>query len=361
MRVLQILNSLATGGAEKLVVDSVPLLQRNGLDVDVLVLKKGNTPFREILAKETNGEIFQLTNSSIYNPLLIFKIIPFLKKYDVVHAHLFPTLYWIVLAKWISLSNIKLVYTEHSTNNRRRGNRIFRFLDRIIYSGVDKIVTIAEEVDSLIKEHLNFKSQSKFCMIYNGVNLTKLSEAKPYSKDDFFSKDDFILIQVSSFRYPKDQATVIKALNLLPSQIKLILVGDGPLIDENRKLVNENGLSERVTFLGIRADVPSLLKMADVIILSSFHEGMSLSSIEGLATKPFVSSDVPGLREMVRGFGLVFRAGAEVDLSKIILDLFNDADFYNQTLINCHNRAQNFDISQTINKYQVLYKSISPE
>src|SRR5690554_3114603 len=288
MRVLQVINSLTTGGAEKLILDTVPLYQQKGIVMDVLCLTDSKNSFMYELKAKTSGEIFALSDGSVYNPLHIFRIIPYLKKYDIIHLHLFPTLYWVVLAKWISFSNVKLVYTEHNTHNRRRDNLIFKMLDRFIYKKIDCIVTIADEVDSNLKKHLKL-NEDKFQQIENGVDVNYYHSAIPYTKDKFFSGNDFILIQVSSFRWQKDQKTLIESLQYLPDNIKLLLVGDGPLIDESKQLAKELQLNERILFLGNRDDVPRLLNTSDVVVLSSKHEGLSLSNIEGMSVgKPFV-------------------------------------------------------------------------
>ena len=358
MKILQIINSLSTGGAEKLIIDSVPLYQNQGLTVDVLLLNNAETQFKSKLKETANGRIEGLSIGSVYNPFLIFKIIPYLKKYDIIHLHLFPTLYWVVLAKWISFSNVKLVYTEHNTHNRRRDNLIFKMLDRFIYKKIDCIVTIADEVDSNLKKHLKL-NEDKFQQIENGVDVNYYHSAIPYTKDKFFSGNDFILIQVSSFRWQKDQKTLIESLQYLPDNIKLLLVGDGPLIDESKQLAKELKLNERILFLGNREDVPRLLNTSDVVVLSSRHEGLSLSNIEGMSVgKPFVGSNVQGLREVVEGYGLLFEQGDYKELANIIMDLYNDTDLYKKVADQCYLRAQEFDIKRMIKRYISLYKSI---
>jgi glycosyltransferase involved in cell wall biosynthesis len=358
MKILQVINSLTTGGAEKLIIDSVPLYQNQGLTVDVLLLNNAETQFKSKLKETSNGRIEGLSIGSVYNPFLIFKIIPYLKKYDIIHLHLFPTLYWVVLAKWISFSNVKLVYTEHNTHNRRRDNLIFKMLDRFIYKKIDCIVTIADEVDSNLKKHLKL-NEDKFQQIENGVDVNYYHSAIPYTKDKFFSGNDFILIQVSSFRWQKDQKTLIESLQYLPDNIKLLLVGDGPLIDESKQLAKELKLNERILFLGNREDVPRLLNTSDVVVLSSRHEGLSLSNIEGMSVgKPFVGSNVQGLREVVEGYGLLFEQGDYKELANIIMDLYNDTDLYKKVADQCYLRAQEFDIKRMIKRYISLYKSI---
>ena len=87
MRILQVITSLHIGGAEKLIVDMVPLYQELGYQVDVLLFDGTETPFkRQLRAKGVT--IYELgKGGSVYNPLYIFKLIPFLRKYDIVHTH----------------------------------------------------------------------------------------------------------------------------------------------------------------------------------------------------------------------------------------------------------------------------------
>lgn len=361
MKILQIINSLNVGGAEKLVVDSVLIYQAKGLEVDVLTLDNTNTSFRTKLEEQSNGKVTGLSNRSIYNPLLIFKLIPYLKKYDLIHMHLFPTLYWGVIAKILSFSNVKLIYTEHSTNNRRRGNIVLKFMDRFIYKRLNKIVTIANEVDSEVKKHLGIDERN-FHLIENGVDVESFHNAHKYSKSKFFSEEDFILIQVSSFRWQKDHKTLIEAMSLLPENIKLLLVGTGNLINEFKLLVKDLGLDDRVKFLGIRSDIPQLLKTADVVVLSSKHEGLSLSNIEGMsASRPFVASNVPGLREIVKDYGVLFEKGDSEDLAGKIINLKDNADFRNMIAVKCYQRAKEFDIKIMVDKYIKLYNEILNE
>lgn len=355
MKILQIITSLNTGGAEKLLIESVPLYQQKGIETDVLVLKDNQTPFRTALENNSRGKVITLSKGPVYNPILIFKIIPYLKQYDVVHVHLFPALYWVVLAKWISFSVTKVVYTEHSTNNKRRNHFVLKHIDRIIYKGVSKIITIAQEVDKNIKSHLGFQ-HDKYTMIYNGVDIEKYATAKPLNKNTLLFEDDFLLIQVASFRYPKDHSTLIKSMINLPEKIKLLLVGDGHLRKDCEQLVIELKLQNRVKFLGLRTDIPELLKTADVVVLSSIYEGLSLSSIEGMSSRPFVASDVPGLREIVKDYGLLFKQGDSEALAEHILNLYKNKDYYDEIAGKCLVRAKEFDIQKMVDRYIEVYK-----
>ena len=107
-------------------------------------------------------------------------------------------------------------------------------------------------------------------------------------------------------------------------------------------------------------DVPQLLKTADIVVLSSKFEGMSLSSIEGMASgKPFIASDVPGLSEIVKGAGILFPLGDEKKLAAEILRLANDSAYYGKIATQCFNRAKEFDISNMVNKHIALYQELT--
>ncbi len=361
MKVAHVINSLATGGAEKLLLESIPIYAEKGIDVHLVLLNGNSHPFLEELKTKKACTIHVLGNGSVYNPVLIFKIIPFLKQFDCVHVHLFPSLYWVAFAKMMSFSKVKLVYTEHSTSNNRRGNILFKQLDRLVYSQYQKIVGITPQVLQNLKSHLRNSSENKFAMVSNGLNLKQIHNARAYEKTDFFEgKDVKIIIQVARFYEPKDHKTLIKALALLPENIKLLLVGDGSLKSESETLVNALNLNERVQFLGVRTDVVQLLKTSDVIVLSSKHEGLSLSCIEGMASgKPFVASDVPGLREVVQNAGVLFPFGDEKTLANSIAKLLGDAKYYQEIVTKCRAKSEEYDIYKMVEEYIFVYQNLA--
>ena len=128
MKVLQVINNLDTGGAEKLLLDTIPLFNDKGIQMDLLVFGGVNGICLKKLQELNCCTIHNLNSKSLYNPFNIFKIVSYLKKYDLVHVHLFPAQYWSLFAKFISFSKIKIVFTEHSTFNRRRQLLFFKII-----------------------------------------------------------------------------------------------------------------------------------------------------------------------------------------------------------------------------------------
>jgi len=361
MKILQVINNLATGGAEKLLLESLPFYVEKGIKMDVLVLNGTSYPFLEALKNLNCCNVYSLGLHSVYNPIHIFKIIPYFKKYDIVHVHLFPGQYWVVLAKPLSFSKSKLLFTEHSTSNRRIKNKWLKHLDRFFYHRYDKIICITDQVSDVICNYSGLP-KNKFTVIQNGVSLSKFKTAQKISINNLFKDNEpakKFIIQVSSFQEPKDQLTLIKSLCYLPSYVKLILVGQGVLKDETEAFVKNRNLSDRVIFLGLRMDVPQLLKTADIIVLSSKYEGLSLSCIEGMASgRPFIASDVPGLSEVVKDAGILFEQGNSEELAEKILQLLRDKNYYDRVVESCQIRAAQYDIQTMIDKHIALYESL---
>jgi len=265
MKVVQLINSLSAGGAEKLLVDATIAYNKLGIETEILALNQTDSPFQKRLNEFPEIKVHYLgRNINVYNPLLTFRLRKFLNSFDLIHVHLFPALYWVAIAKILGFTKKPIVLTEHSTSNNRRGNPILRWFDRLIYKQFDEIVAISDAAQQSLQIHLG-SSFKNISTIDNGVDLNAIYEAKKYNREELgFEKDDFLLIQVSSFRYPKDQKTVIKALELLTNNTHLILVGDGPLRTENEELVSHLGLNSRVHFYGIRSDVAKLIKSSDI-------------------------------------------------------------------------------------------------
>ncbi|WP_294240593.1 glycosyltransferase [Chryseobacterium sp. sg2396] len=361
MRILQIDNSLGMGGAEKLLLDTVPLYRKAGIEMDVLLLWDDDLPFADELRKLNCCNVFVLRKSKndkdVYNPTFIFKMRKFLKNYDIAHLHVFPSQYYAVFANLLNGSNTKLILTEHNTTNGRMSKKIFKPLERFIYSKYEKVICITEEINILYQNYLGLSDQ--LITINNGVDTNKIFNTLPYKKSDLgYTEEDRLLIMVARFNKQKDQDTFIKSLLNLPENYKLLLVGDGERRIDLEKLVNTLDLSARVRFLGIRSDVYSLYKMSDIAVLSSHWEGFGLAAVEAMACGlPTIASNVDGLAQIVNDAGILFEPGASKQLAEIILSLEN-TKAYNNTADKCLERSKEYDIMKMVNKHIGLYHSV---
>ncbi|HHW70100.1 MAG TPA: glycosyltransferase [Clostridiales bacterium] len=366
MKVLHIINNLGSGGAEKLIEELVPRInKKEGFKVDVLLLTDRKNVFYKNL-EDNNIKVDIISLRKPRSPKNIFHIRRHILegRYDVVHAHLFPTIYWTSIASRLILKNKpKFVLTEHSTYNRRRGKKCLRYLEKFIYSSYDKIISISQQTQNNLISWLMPKQNEvdKFIVIENGIDIEKFKNAKPYKKSEFFYGFDEsikLVCMTGSFSQQKDQPTLIKAMKELPQNVHLLLIGEGPLKQKNEKLAKEIGVDNRVHFLGFRDDVDRIFKTSDIIVLSSHWEGFGLVAAEGMAAgKPVIVSNVPGLTDVVDGAGILFDKGNEKDLANKINSLLTDAGKYKEISQLCFKRAALFDINTMVKRYIDCYCS----
>lgn len=361
MRVLHIINSLNTGGAEKLAMETMPLFNKIGIKADIALLDGKDYPFKKELIAKNCCRVILLSkkNLSVYNPVFIYRIMRLLSAYDLVHVHLFPAQYYVALAKIISFSKTKLVFTEHNTSNRRMEHPSLGFIERLIYRQYNNIICITDKVKEALVKKVGL-SKNQLSVIENGINLKRIQDAASLERKEFsLSKDDCLLIMVAAFRKQKDQDTIFRALRKLPANYQLILAGDGERKQDLLNLSKQLGLENRIHFLGVRSDIPELIKMCDIAILSSHWEGFGLAAAEAMAASiPVVASDVEGLAEVVRGGGLLFKKGDEEELCRHILDLSGDSAFYNRTSLNGVEKSKRYDIQVLVDQTVDLYRKV---
>ena len=373
MKILHIITSLRTGGAERMVAELARRHHADGDEVEVLLLDGTRTPLFEELEKggipvHALGEGF----AAMSNPLLLPALKRFLRKhpFDVVHTH--NTSCQLLAAMVPGLTRVT---TDHNASNRRRNWRWFRPFDRWMYGRYCRIVCVGEETRKTLSDWLKRPElDKKMCVIPNGIDLQRIVNASP--AEDLCAgpstssgsgtttsseSSPYKILMVSAFRPEKDQQTLIRAMLQLPETYQLFLAG-GAETPENQKILDEckalaKGL--RVHFLGVRSDVPNLLAAADAVVLSSKHEGMSLSVLEGMASgKPMIASDVEGMRDLVGGAGLLFPQGDAEALATLIREVCENPERAREIGRMCRERARQYDIAETAKGYHALYEEV---
>lgn len=357
MKILHVITSLATGGAEKLMVDLLPRMKEKGHHVELCIFDGTRTPFYEqVEAAEIKIYSFH-QGGSVYNIKNILKLGNLIRKgkYDIVHTHnTAPQLFAALCSVWCS---VVLITTEHNTSNRRREWKWYAWLDRWMYRQYKSIITISDQAEINLCKHIGKKHSQNICTIYNGIDYERYAMAQPAV--DVRKLSSKIITNVAGFRNQKDQPTLIKAMPFLPDEFHLCLVGDGDRRQEFETLVKELNLSDRVHLLGLRCDIPEVLAASDYVVMCSHYEGLSLSSLEGMASgKPFLASNVDGLREIVHGNGVLFEHEDAKGFADAILSLENNEDYKNQIIAKCQKKAFQYDISIMTKQYLDVYHTI---
>lgn len=351
MRIVHLINSLDTGGAENLVVNLATAMQQAGNDVRIVTIGRGQG-VPAALAAERGISVRALARSS-RDPRSIFRVRAAVKGADVVHVHLFPSLYLGALAHRKSV----LVYTEHSTWNRRRNRRLFRIADRASYRRYDAIVSISEGVRQALEKYLRaINVKAIMSVIPNGIDDSFFdgpeSTAEPAGRN-------LRLIAIGTLDTRKNFADAIDAVASV-SGVTLTIVGDGPLRSSLEKRVIEHNIGDRVAILGRRSDVKALLLEHDALLATSRIEGFSLVAAEALALgRPVIGPAIAGFSESVRdgATGLLYKPqdGSVASIIDKIRLLNSDPVLYEDLSQRAREDASRFRIAAAARAHLALY------
>ena len=309
MRVLHVVSRLNYGGAAALIFQWLSYLHNAGHDVEVCVIySKGQFADKleeegivvHSLALDPDGKTYQPKGK--YN---FFALIPLIRlirggKYDIVHAHLFPTSLFVSIVSLIVKKPV-IIFSEHSVSNHRRRYRIFKVLDWLIYKRYSKIVAVSEEVqDSLLRWLPGLKK--KALVIPNSIDPKKIevSEKKveKLRKELGITNECRVILYAGRLLPVKGPDILLEALeNLIDDErpLKVLIAGDGPLLSQLQQRTT-GVLDGRVTFLGLQNDVPTLLGVADLLVLPSRWEGLPMILLEAMASRtPIIATAVGGI------------------------------------------------------------------
>ena len=361
MKILHYINSLGPGGAEKLLTDILPIMKEQGHEVHLLISNEKNQVQKYHDLLQDRGIHINNLNSSNFNPLQVYHLIKLLRreKYDIVHAHIFPTQYWLALASAFSPSRTVLVKTEHNFFNNRRKYKLLKLLERAVYSRYVMVISITREVDQSLQGWLK---KVKTVVIPNGLPLQRIHEEIAAGKDhryEFFKEGQYKLLMVGRFSGAKDQETLIQAMQYLPAHYHLYFAGRGASFEQTKQFTARLGLRERVHFLGMRTDVYSLMNRVDLNILSTRFEGLSGVTLESLASgKPFIGADVPGVNDIVPDARLLFPAQQPELLAEKIKEISLNAELSRELVRISLAHVAKFDIHLMCERYLEVYENV---
>lgn len=352
--ILNVISSVKSGGAELLVGELHGIYKKKGVNSKVIYFSGSSTGLDE------DQDVFGLNPR---NPLNIIyfrrKIVTLLNVYDgevVIHVHLTWPLYYVAIAT-LGISNVKLYYTEHNTNNTRRKYPVLRFIDRLIYNRYSKIVCISEAVRFSLSKWLGFNFNDRLITIPNGsrifpvFNRTSLNGRKP------------ILISIGSLTFKKNFKTLLYALcNIKDVFDKYILIGEGPKRQDLERIISENGLVNKVQLIGWTDNIQPYLNSADIQIIPSMWEGFGLVAVEGMSTGlPIVCSNVEGLRDVVNADGISVTLVDDIESfsawSNAILLAIRNLNLHGQNKLAHYSRTQAelFTLERMADNYLKVY------
>lgn len=295
--ILHIVISLETGGLEKFVLDLITCTH-SGFNHKVLCLERtgelaGLSGIADIMCLDFKPGIQWKAISDIRSIIRDNNI-------DLVHTHNEKAQFYGSLAGF--LCRTPVLHTKHGKNltsvkSRLRNNLLARFCTKIVAVSQDAALQCISE------EKI---PASKVSTILNGVNTDIFISNRDASslKTSLGIESGIPVIGiVARLASIKDHATLFAACRIIKESgpdFRLLVVGDGPLKSELLVLADTLQLSKEIIFTGARFDIPDLMNVMDLFVLSSISEGISLTLIEAMACElPIVATSVGGNPEVV--------------------------------------------------------------
>ncbi len=300
-------------------------------------------------------------NIKFHYIICLFLLLKFLikKKNSVVFAFQ-GNIYCVLLCK---ILNIKVIARSNSSPSGWNHGYLKKIIYKFIMKKANLIIVNSKNFHKEMKNIYNLKT---IC-IYNPFNTKDLKiKSKEKIKNKFFDKKDncIKLINLGRLTDQKDQITILKAVNLIKSQInfKLIIVGQGYEKKNLESFINQNNLEKNVKILNFLDNPFPILKKSDVFILSSKYEGLPNVLLEAAFLKKYIiTTNCPtGPDEILKNniYSTFFNVGNYYQLSEKIKYYSKQKEKIKKNIKKNNFNSKKFDYGKNLKIYENEIKKI---
>jgi glycosyltransferase involved in cell wall biosynthesis len=304
-------------------------LKRKGLPS--LLVVHPESPFHQ-KALEAELPVFPLDIRSEFDFRAMFKLAGMMRRKKCLLAHFHDTYSLAVGSKAASLAKVRHRMISVSVDSALKKKYFAR---RKYKKNIDAVIAVSEgEKGELIRGGMDNK---KIHVIPSGIDFSSfekdtfiLSQDVYLRREFSFAGDDYLVGIVARLADDKDNKSLTQATRILKehsTKIKIIVIGQGPLIMDSDKRLKDSSVEDIFFFLGFREDTPQILASLDVFVHSSCFEGMENSILNAMACQlPVVAAEGKGIPELVLhgDTGLVVPPGNPSALARAILKLYNN-------------------------------------
>lgn len=324
MKILCVIDSLGSGGAQRQLVNLAIAFREKEHDVSFLVYH--SDPFYYDLLKKHDISIVEILEKSHVNRLLKMRKVIRNGKYDSVLSFL-EVASFICEVSGFPYRNWRLIVGERSANPGIFKSFKLRFY-RLFHLFADVVAANSYANLELVKKANPLLHSNKLQVIYNLIDFEKWQPAP--EKYTFRKNGKFNLIVVASHQYLKNLAGLVEAVNLLNDKEKsqLIINWYGGDRQDNSKIdaldrINEHGLNEVFNFHEPTLDIATKVNEADALGLFSFYEGLPNAVCEAMViSKPVIASNVSDIHLLIDN-NYIFNSNNELEISEVLKNLLN--------------------------------------
>jgi len=361
---MQIISDLPVGGAENLLLGLLPkLLSR--YEVQVCCIRE-----RGVLAPEFERAGIPVAVKYFkgrWHPASLYRLASYMReqRIDIVHTHMYrPNISGVLAAK---LAGIPIIISHiHSLNHWDTTRQLH--MDARVARFRDKIIMVSEVIR---KSYISrTKVAAKKCtVIYNGIDLAGYEAGAfvPLPKEELgIGRQDKVVGIVARLSPEKDHVTFIQAARRIKndlSNVKFLIVGpdEAKLLPRLKKMSVDLGLADDIIFMGLRSDIPRILSLLDVSVLSSTREGFPIILLESMAAgAPMAATDVGGNAEAIADGKTGFLAPPKSPelLAEAILKILRNPEVAASMKQAALQRAKSFTLDTMVRKIEALYEEL---
>jgi glycosyltransferase involved in cell wall biosynthesis len=287
------------------------------------------------------------------------------RRIDVVHAHQYTPFFYGAIAARVSGMRPQVIFTEHGRHFPDVVSRLRRAVNRVVFQRLaDRINAVCDFSARSLVEKDGFPGD-RIEVIPNGIDPERYSsveDVRLVRRRLGLDPTRRYIATVARFHPVKDHRTLLHAFAAVATrhpETDLLLVGDGALKAEMKDLASSLGLSSRIHFLGVRDDVPDIMRAADAFALTSVSEAASITLLEAMAVgRPVVVTAVGGNPEIVRDGvdGLLAPRGDSKAIAVALDRVLTDHDLaVSLGRSACERVRAHFRLDRTIAQYGALY------
>jgi L-malate glycosyltransferase len=287
-------------------------------------------------------------------------------KFEIINSHFsIPTgLLGVVAARILRIPQVLTIIggdiydpTKRSSPHRQV---LLRVINTFILNSSDQLVAISS--DTKKRAQFFYKVKQEIIVINLGFVPKQLRCIKNLRDQN----GHFKLIAVGRLIKRKGFDYLIDALQFLPNDIILYIVGDGPLENKLNELVAKKGLTERVSFTGYLSESRKfdLLQSSDCYVLSSIHEGLGIVVQEAMyAGLPIVSTNNGGQIDLIKQprNGILVDPENSEKLAEAIMTFYSNREYAESVALNNKQDIQKFFISNNAKEYITIFTDLKEE
>jgi glycosyltransferase involved in cell wall biosynthesis len=288
-RILVIIDAFTYGGAQRVLLTLIPVWKATGCEIEVVLIQNNAREMDLQPLVNLGVKIHRLSARNMFDIRALKSLLKLASVFrpSIIQSHLYWAQIWGVFPR-LSISGTRLFWVEHNTYFERSPLhwRVFRLMAR----QTDRVISVSYEV----QDYLRTKK-----VISTEVIVNPISEVFAY-RSDIDRSNTFVFL--GRLNNQKNPVLTIRAFdfakknNYISKEAKLVIGGEGPLVENLKVYVSELASRDSISFVGQLTEHQSanLLQSSISLISTSIFEGFSLVRVEALATGATVISTRTG-------------------------------------------------------------------